>query len=331
MSVRIVAEAAQGYEGKLDYCHLYVKAAAKAGADAVKFQVVYADDICEPGHVHYGIFTSLEMSVEQWQEVKDHADKLGITFVADIFGERSLRIVEKIRPQGIKIHTTDFFNRDLVKASFAIADRVFVSTGGAAAGEIDEIVEQIDGWGGRKRLVLLCGFQAEPTPIDRSGLSKIQVLRARFPDIEIGYLDHTAGDSPDRIQVSAMAMALGAAWIEKHITLSRYLEIEDYISALEPDEFAEYVAAMQRLGTAIGRPDLDLTDEERVYRDKAMKKVLAARPLKAGSKVRAEDLRLIRSPRIPAGAGVHDPRLCIGRRLAKDVAAEAPILMDCLE
>ena len=331
MSVRIVAEAAQGYEGKLDYCHLYVKAAAKAGADAVKFQVVYADDICEPGHIHYGIFKSLEMPVEQWQAVKDHADKLGITFVADIFGERSLRIVEQIRPRGIKIHTTDFFNRDLVKAAFGIADRVFVSTGGAAAAEIDELVAQIEGWDGRKRLVLLCGFQAEPTPIDRSGLSKIQALGTRFPDIEIGYLDHTAGDSPDRIQISAMAMAMGAAWIEKHITLSRYLEIEDYISALEPDEFAEYIGAMKRLGTAIGRGDLQLTDEERTYRDKAMKKVLAARPLKAGTRLQASDLKLIRSPRIPAGTGVHDPRLCIGRRIVRDVALEAPLLADCFE
>ncbi|MBT4710145.1 MAG: hypothetical protein HOB82_01280 [Alphaproteobacteria bacterium] len=318
MTIRIMAEAAQGYEGKIEYCMTYVSAAAKANADAVKFQIVYADDICEPGHVHYEIFRSLEMPTENWAAVKNSADEKSIPFVAEIFGGQSLEVAEILKPNWIKIHSTDFFNRPLIKRSFEIAQTVFVSAGGATEDEITNLVDEISSWGSASQLVLLYGFQAEPTPIEKSGLAKIPVLRKRFPDIELGYLDHTAGESEDRVHVSAMAMALGVHWIEKHITLSRFLEVEDFVSALEPDEFANYVQAMHRLSGAFGAADLSLSDEEKTYRDKAMKKVLAARDLVAGDVISDSDIKLIRTPRIAPGSGLHDPAQIIGQRLANN-------------
>ncbi len=79
-----------------------------------------------------------------------------------------------------------------------------------------------------------------------------------------------------------MAMALGVDWIEKHLTISRFLEVEDYVSALEADEFADYVATIRRLEGAFGPADMALNDGEKKYRDKAVKKLIAARALQKG-------------------------------------------------
>lgn len=326
MRTRIIAEVAQGYEGKADYCALYVKAAAKAGADAVKFQVVYADDLSEPAHEYYKLYQTLELAPAVWGEVREQARALGIDFVTDIFGAQSLAVAKEIRPDGIKLHASDFFNRALLRDSFELAETVFVSVGGIGGDEIRQLVEEVTAAGCRDRLVLLTGFQAEPTPIDRSNLLRLHSLRQSYDGVQIGYLDHAPGDSDDQVHLSVMAMTLGADWIEKHLTLSRYLEIEDYVSALEPDEFARYMQTLARLDTAFGDGDVSLSEEERRYRDKSVKKLLTARRLEAGHRLELGDLVFARSGRIALFEGFHDPAEVLGRSLECALDAREPLL-----
>ncbi|MBI4617567.1 MAG: N-acetylneuraminate synthase family protein [Planctomycetes bacterium] len=329
--VRIIAEVAQGYEGKPDYCRLYVKAAAKAGADAVKFQIVYADDVAEPGYAYYDWYKKLEMDVSLWREVRELAGGLGIDLLADISGERAMKVAESIGLDGIKIHSSNFFNRSLIRRAFDLAPRVFVSLGGIEEGEIAQLVAVATEWGKRGSLALLYGFQAEPTPIERSSLSRIRLLDEKYPDLEIGYMDHAPGDSDDRVHLSLLAGALGADWIEKHLTLSRYLEIEDWVSALEPAEFEVYVSTVRRLEAAYGEPTMALTDPEWAYREKSVKKLLAARDVRAGRAIVPADLVFKRTARIPAGRGFHDPGLVLGRTLSRSLAAGEPILAEDLQ
>lgn len=327
---RIIAEVAQGYEGRPDYCRLFVKAAAKAGADAVKFQIVYADDVAEPGYRYYDWYKQLEMDVAVWRDVKQLANRSGIPLFTDVSGERALRVAEEVRPDGIKIHSSNFFNRPLIRKAFQVCDKVFVSIGGIDIDEIDSFLAQVKGWEQLDKLTLLYGFQSEPTPVEQSALRRLTLLKSKL-GVEVGYLDHVDGGSPDRFTVSAMAMALGADWIEKHITLSRFLEIEDFVSALEPEEFADYVATLARLETALGPSDLKLNDAECAYRDKAVKKVIAAGDLRAGQTLASNDLALRRSDRLAAGAAVLDPNLVIGRRLLRAVSAGDPLRQEDLE
>ena len=331
MKTKIIAEVAQGYEGKPDYCDLYVRAAAKAGATAVKFQITYADDVAEPGYQYYDWFKQLEMDVAVWRAIRDRAREQGVLLFTDVSGERALAVAEAIRPDGIKIHSMDFFNRPLLRRAFELSERVFVSLGGIEGPEIDALVAEIGGWGVCDRIVLLFGFQAEPTPVEKSNLGRLPLLKRRFPDVPIGYMDHVPGESDDQVHVSLMAMALGAEWIEKHLTLSRYMEVEDYVSALEPDEFARYVAKLRQGEVALGGAEMALTEEERTYRDKAVKKLMAARDVAAGHRLGAADLAYKRTPRIPAFLGFHDPAGVLGRTLRRAVKAGDPILAEDVE
>ena len=330
MNTRIIAEVAQGYEGRPDYCDLYVRAAAKAGAAAVKFQIVFADDTAEPGYEHYEFYKQLEMDVGVWQGIKARAEALDILLFTDISGDRAMKIAETIRPDGIKIHSSNFFNRALIRRAFEVSDRVFVSLGGVEESEIQRLVDEVEDWGFRDRLGLLFGFQSEPTPIEMSKLAGLPLLRDRFPGMEIGYMDHAPVESDDQIHISLMAMTLGADWIEKHLTLSRYLEIEDCVSALEPDEFAHYVATLTRLSAAFGTAVTSLSEAERTYRDKSVKKLVAARNIESDRPITLEDIGFKRSPRIPPFQGFHDPRAILGKRLVKPLEAGAAILEENL-
>ena len=199
-------------------------------------------------------------------------------------------------------------------------------SGGIAEPEIAALIGELEQWDGHGRTTFLYGYQAEPTPVDMSCLARLPTLRARFPRTEFGFLDHAPGDGPDNVHISLLAMALGATWIEKHITISRHLQVEDYVSALEPAEFTDYVATLKRLAAAFGPPELALNEAERTYRDKSVKKILAARDLPAGTTLAASDLLLKRTPRISPFDGFHDPALVVGRSLTRELKAEEPVL-----
>lgn len=327
----IIAEVAQGYEGKPEYCELYVEAAAKAGATAIKFQIVYADEVALPGYQHYEFFKTLEMDVAVWKRISELAHQSGLLLFCDVSGYAALNVAREAGVDGIKIHSSNFFNRDLIRDASQCCKTLLVSLGGIEDDEIVELAKSIEDWGSDADVILLSGFQAEPTPIANAAIARIPLLKQQFPKYQIGFMDHVDGESSDTIGVSAMAMALGASVIEKHLTLSRFLEIEDYMSALEPREFSEYVVALRRLASAMEIESLDLTDEERAYRDRSVKKVIAKTALSAGHVVTKADVELKRSAQIGVGDGYHNPAFVVGRRLLSSVAASEGILSSTLE
>ena len=331
--LHIIAEAAQGYlplegdRGSADLCLLLVKAAAVAKCDAVKFQIVYVDELAQPGNIHYDIFRRLEMPESDWRRVRDYARSLGIGFVADIFGTKSLDVARAIKVDGVKIHSTSFFDHALIQGTLALGCRVYFSMGGIESAEVDAFIDRHK-LRDRKDVALLYGFQAEPTPMESNHLARIPEIRKRT-GLPVGFMDHSDGAGPDDISLSMVALGLGVRLFEKHVTLDRALELEDYVSALPPARLAEYASALRRNASAIGSGDVSLTEAERTYRGKALKRVTAARALEAGRTVTAADVTLIR-PSQP-GAGLLDADRAVGKRLRRAGAAGAVITQEDIE
>ena len=92
--LKIIAEIAQGFEGNFTQSKLLISAAAKSGADAVKFQLVYADELATADYQYYSLFKNLEMSEMQWKDLSDYAISLGSKLIVDVFGEKSLETAE---------------------------------------------------------------------------------------------------------------------------------------------------------------------------------------------------------------------------------------------
>jgi N,N'-diacetyllegionaminate synthase len=329
VSLEIIAEAAQGFAGDPPAKTLaLVDCAAAAGADAVKFQLVYADELCTPDYVHFDLFRSLEMADAQWAEVAARCRARGIRLYLDVFGRQSLELAGRLGVGAVKLHSTDLLNFGLIElvASCPVS-RVLLSAGGAFEGELDEAVQVLS----RKDLVLMHGFQGYPTALEDNQIARIAALHCRYPDRAIGFADHVPEGRPERLWLSAVAVGAGATVLEKHITRALVLRDEDYESALNPDDFAQYASHMRQAVAAVGSggETAGMSPSERAYRDKMKKQVVAARALRSGGTLAPADLCLKRTP---ATDGVfRDLRETMGRRLRQDVAQDVALRVEDLE
>ncbi|MHB2168629.1 N-acetylneuraminate synthase family protein [Alsobacter sp. R-9] len=327
----IIAEAAQGHEGNETYALHLIKAAAQAGADAVKFQLVIADDLAEPDYEYYPWYKKVEFTEDQWIGLSGAAKSLGIKLIMDVFGSTGARIVRRLDVHAVKLHAADFFNDELIQSAYEAAPLVILSSAGILLDELQDKIEWLRKRDLLARTILFCGYQAEPTPIEKTSLGRLVALRALAPEARVGFMDHTRGDGPDSSIVSAMAIALDVDYVEKHLTIDRFMKFDSFVSALTPSEFAAYVEQMRRAETVNGSYKYELLPEELVYRDKYIKKLIFTRDLVQGSLIEPGAMTLKRTGRIGAGEGFHNPAEVVGRRLVRSVKAGDAVLGECFE
>jgi N,N'-diacetyllegionaminate synthase len=317
--VLVIAELAQSYEGSYADAEALVRAAADASADAVKFQIFQADELAVPQYEYYDLYRKLELSEAQWGALFALARTRGLLPVADVFGTATCAMLDRLDVAAYKVHAADMRNLVLLEAIGRTGRPVLLSCGGSTSGEIGDAVATLQRVGTRD-LCLLHGFQDSPTKPEDTRLLRLAALRRAF-GLPVGYADHIDGEHELARQWPLLALTAGASVIEKHFTLRRADQKEDYISALNPDEFAEMVRHIRTVEAGLGRDDFDFAPAEAEYRRGFRKRVVAARPLAAGHRVAAGDVILKRAP----GEGYFDPSEVVGRTVRLPVAANAPI------
>lgn len=328
MGLEIIAEIAQGYEGKPHQAAALIAAAAAAGADAAKLQLVYASELAVPGYKYYELFKALEMPDATWADLADLGRQKNIALYLDIFGERSLALAERLCASAIKVHGTDMANEGLLNAvARSSVPRVLLACGGAMRSEIERALKILAG----KKIVLLFGFQGYPTPNAANRVSRMREYAPRAAAsggaIAIGFADHAPVDAALRFAVPATAIGAGAAVLEKHLTLAQVMRLEDHEAALNPDDFAEFVTLMRACHEAVGAcaggaDDFGMDESELGYRRMVRKHVVAVRPLPAGTVLVPEDLALKRTPSTDA---LDEISAAYGRRLVESIEADQPL------
>jgi N,N'-diacetyllegionaminate synthase len=324
-TLEVVAEAAQGYGGSAEKQVFLLRAAKAAGADSIKFQLVYADELATADYEHYQTFRGSEMPGAAWRELGNRAREEGISLYLDVFGARSLDTAVTAQADGIKLHSSDTLNVALIEAvAQAPVPRVVLSTGGGHGSEIREAVELLRA----KSLVLMHGFQGYPTRNEDNQVARLRWLRAEFPEHDIGFADHVPFDDPKRLWLAAVAIGAGANVIEKHLTTALALREIDYHAAVAPDEFAAFVenmrTAMQAFAPADAwDDDFGMSESELGYRKGLKKQVVASRDLRDGHVLSVEDIVLKRTS--VTEDVVYDTREVLGRSLMAAVAADEPI------
>jgi len=290
MSIEIIAEVAQGFEGKESLVEDFLKVAHSSGADAIKFQIFHADELALPDYKYYQLFKNLELPIGVWEKALKEAHSRGLEFYSDVFGIKSFKEFQEIGIDGFKIHTTDINNINLLKEVSSSRKKVFLSTGGCSQDEVEQALKILD----RCEVILMYGFQAEPTDINDNNLSRITTIKNIF-NKSVGFQDHTAGDSELAIYLPFIALGVGATVFEKHLTLSRDLKLEDYVSALEPDEFKEWAKNLREACPACGIKDWKLNPKEVEYRNKVKRAVCSLYEIKSGEQIKETDLILKRT------------------------------------
>jgi sialic acid synthase SpsE len=295
--MRIVAEAAEGYAAGWEKELALVELAARAGATAVKFQLLHPDELLTSAHPLYDLVDNLQLAPERWRAVAERAGEMEIELLLDVFGRHGLELAQSIGVAAVKVHGSDMLNHALLgEIGESSVAEVLLSAGGTTFEEVGEAIALLSG----KEVTVVVGFQAYPTPVPENRLRRLQAAREAFPDVALGFADHTGKDEAAALWLPALAIALGATYVEKHITVAHVLLDPDHQSALAPDRFAEFVENMRLGMAALGEPADAMGEAEQAYRLKMKKHVIAARDLPAGTSLGDDDLVLKRAPDPPA-------------------------------
>jgi N-acetylneuraminate synthase len=321
MSVFVIAEAGVNHNGDLDMALRLVEEAARAGADAVKFQTFKADKVAAAGAAkaayqvastgggesQLDMLRRLELAPEAHVVLRDRCRALGIEFLSTAFDEGSLGLlVEDIGIGRIKVPSGEVTNGPLLAAMAATGLPVILSTGMCELGDIRRALAVFAAvWATgtppldadavditrpdlaallAERVALLHCTTEYPAPLDEINLRAMDELRRVF-GLPVGLSDHSEG-----IVVPVAAVALGATIIEKHFTLDRSLPGPDHRASLEPDALARMVAEIRMVERALGAAAKAPTPAELRNRDIARRSLVAARPIAAGESFSADNL-----------------------------------------
>jgi N,N'-diacetyllegionaminate synthase len=306
----IIAEIGLNHDGEVIQAKQLIEAAARAGADAVKFQVFAAAELCSKKSEHFPLFESLELSADEWAELAVVAADLEIPFIASVFGKKSADILETIEAPSYKIASGDLTYWSLLKYVAAKRRPIILSTGMATMGEIDEALCQIYDTGNRKVALLHC-VSAYPPSFSDLNLRAIQTLKTAFC-VPTGFSDHTL-----RSIASVAAVAMGANLIEKHFTLDPNRSGPDHKLSLGPSDFAAMIQDIRLVENSRGDGYKTTTTAELEVKKFARRSVTAKTEIPKGSIITTDHIEIVR----PAD-GI-EPRfafLVIGRAAKRTIA-----------
>lgn len=325
----VIAEAGVNHNGDVLLAHALVEAAARAGADAVKFQAFIPEELCAEGApvAEYAsgpwrdqrdMLESLALPPESFPTLAGHARSLGIEFLCTPFDVPSLEHVLAMDVPAVKFSSTDLVNAPLVELAKRSGRPLILSTG---ASSLDEIAAAIERLGDHPALLFHC-VSAYPTPLEFASLATIALLAGRFGR-PVGFSDHT-----QRVDTGGWAVAAGACALEKHLTLDPTLPGPDQRLSLAPLHFAEYVALARAAQRSLGQPRREPLDCESDVRRAARKSVVVKRDIPAGAVLAETDLSLQRPG---TGIGPDEWSQVIGKKAKKAIAAGTLIAWEMLE
>lgn len=333
MASFVIAEAGVNHNGEEARALELVDVAARAGADAVKFQTFSADKLARRGAAkadyqvratgegdQYDMLKALEMSPELHDKLVERCNSLGIEFMSTAFDEQSLDMLISMGIRRIKVPSGEITNTPFLRHMAQKDLPLIVSTGMASLEEVLEavavIAEQRSASGLLRPMadmvtILHCTSNY-PANVGDVNL-RAMITMGQETGLPIGYSDHTLG-----IAVSTSAVAMGARVIEKHFTIDKSLPGPDHAASLGPDELAAMIAAIRTVEAAMGDGVKAPTAAELPVRALVRRSVTLVRDAAKGQPVTPDMIQLMRP-----GTGIAPKHVeeVYGRLAARDLSA----------
>ena len=330
----VIAELSGNHLGDIERAFALMEAVGRAGADAIKIQTYTADTITidhdSPdfridtgpwaGRSLYELYQEAHTPWAWHEALFKKARQLGLTIFSSPFDPTAVALLDELGAPAFKVASFELIDLPLIACMARTGKPLIMSTGMATVEEIGEAVDAARG-AGCVELALLHCTSSYPAPPDAANLAVLSQLTERF-DTVVGLSDHTLGSA-----VAISAVALGAAIVEKHVTLNRADGGPDAGFSMEPDEFAEMAEACGIAWQAIGSPEIGSASvevENLIFR----RSLYVVHNMKAGELFSDANLRSIRP-----GYGLapkHLPAL-IGRRAAHDLGRGTPLTWSDVE
>ncbi len=258
--IYIIAELGINHNGSLDLAKQMVDAAQHAGVDAIKLQKRTPEVATPPeqqkqmretpwGYITYLEYRrKVEFGEEQYRQLDRYCREKGIPWMVSVWDEPSVDFMEKFDTPAYKIPSASLTDHNLLKYVRRTGRPMIISTGMSTMQQIHKAVKVI----GTEQLVIMHCTSTYPCEPEELNLNMIATLRTEFPDTPIGYSGHEVGLVP-----SAVAVALGACMVERHLTLDRAMWGSDQAASVEPwgfETLVKYIRVSQAsLGDGVKR------------------------------------------------------------------------------
>lgn len=253
--VFVIAEIGINHNASVDLAKKLIDGAALSGCDAVKFQK-RTPEICVPkdqwnierdtpwGRMTYIDYRhKMEFSREEYGEIFEYAESKGLIPFASCWDEEALDFMEHFQPKLYKVASASLTDLSLLRKHKSINRPTIISTGMSTMEEIETAVEAY----GMENLMLAHATSSYPCPNEELNLKMIPALQQKYPTLPIGYSGHEVGLAP-----SWAAVALGACFVERHITLDRAMWGTDQAASVEIPGFTRLVANIRDIERSLG-------------------------------------------------------------------------------
>ncbi len=321
--VFIIAELSANHNGSLETALETIRAAKRAGADAIKLQTYTADTLtidCEKedfliksgsiwdGATYYKLYESAYTPWEWHEALFRCAEEEGLICFSSPFDPTAVDFLEKFDVPAYKIASFEITDIPLIEYVASKGKPVILSTGIAGEEDIRLALEACHRMNNRDIALLKC-TSSYPAPIEEANMRMVADFKERF-GVVVGLSDHTMGSV-----VPIVATAFGAKIIEKHFILDRSIGGPDASFSMTETEFAEMVEAVRKAEKAIGKVDYTLT-EKQVAGKAFSRSLYVVKDIRQGEAFTADNVRSIRP-----GFGMHPKyyREVIGKTATRDI------------
>lgn len=315
--VYVIAEIGMNHGGDVALAARMVAAAARAGADAVKFQSFSAAGLVLDSVPHFELIKTAELSARDHDDLAAVARDNNVHFLSTPFDPRQADVLDRAGGgvPAFKIASMDLTNLPLLRHVAAKGKPVILATGMGSLTEISEAVDTVR-QAGCEQLVLMHCMSAYPTELRDAHIATIPYLREVF-GVPVGWSDHVLGG------VAALgAVALGASVIEKHFTIDKSLPGPDHRLSADVDEMTALVRDIRTLAECLGTPAALRARPDGASAHAFRRGIYAASDIPAGTVLTAELLKCVRPE---TELHPRDLPLLIGRKARVAIPRNSPV------
>lgn len=330
----IIAEAGVNHNGDVNIAKELISEASKNGADAIKFQTFFADDLLieetrkanyqkideNDKETQYEMIKRLELNRDDFIELHKYSLKKNITFLSSPFDIKSVDFLDSIGISAFKIASGEITNIPLIEHISSKKKPIILSTGMSNLGEIRIAIEYIKK--NIDNIVLLHCISSYPTKYEDVNLRAINTLKSEF-NLPVGFSDHTIG-----ITIPIVAAALGACIIEKHFTINKNYKGPDHKISLEPEELRNMIDNIRIVEKALGNGIKVPTNEEEEMKKIVRKSIVSKYDMAKGTVI-TKDLIDLKRP----GTGIEPKYIedIIGRETLKEIKKNQLLTWDMIK
>ena len=334
-SVFIIAELSANHGGSLEVAKETLRAAKRAGADAIKLQTYTADTItlnvkndffkiahgtAWDGQYLYDLYKEASLPWEWHKPLFDLANAEGLICFSSPFDKTAVDYLENLNTPIYKVASFEITDIPLIKYMASKQKPMIISTGIATIEDIELAIKTCKEEGNSDITILKCTSAYPAEPAD-ANLLTIPDINKRF-GVKAGLSDHTLG-----IQAPIVAVALGAKIIEKHFILDKSIGGADAHFSLDEKEFKQMVDAVRLTETMLGKVDYEMTEKKKKSREFS-RSLFVVQDVNSGDSITEQNVKSVRP-----GFGMHPKYFdkIIGKVFLKDVRRGKPLSFEMIE